>query len=231
MASEILEVLIEALELVFSGDPTFLEITTRSILISGTATLLSALWGAPIGMILGLKKFRGKTLLKSLFNALLGIPTVALGLILYLFLSRSGPLGFLQILYTPVGIIIGQSILITPITVSFVTSAIESVDPEIRDLARTLGASETQASITVLGESSGGFLLAVIASFNRAIAELGVALMIGGNIKGITRVLTTTIALETTRGEVVLAIALAIILLTIVSVLSLSINLIQRRRT
>ncbi|MCP8315599.1 MAG: ABC transporter permease, partial [archaeon] len=127
-------------------------------------------------------------------------------------------------------IVIGQAILITPITVSFVTSAIESVDPEIRDLARTLGASETQASVAVLGESSSGFLLAIIASFNRAIAELGIALMIGGNIRGITRVLTTTIALETTRGEVVLAIALAIILLVIVSVVSLSINLIQRRK-
>jgi len=230
MVSEIIEGLIEALKLIFSGDPTVLEITTRSILVSGTATFFSALWGVPIGMILGLKKFRGKTVLKSLFNALLGIPTVALGLILYLFLSRSGPLGFLQILYTPFGIIIGQAILITPITVSFVTSAIESVDPEIRDLARTLGASETGASLAVLGESSSGFVLAIIASFNRAIAELGVALMIGGNIRGITRVLTTTIALETTRGEVVLAIALAIILLTIVSVVSLSINLIRRRR-
>ncbi|MCP8316048.1 MAG: ABC transporter permease, partial [archaeon] len=127
MVSEIIEGLIEALKLIFSGDPTIVEITTRSILISGTATFLSALWGVPIGMILGLKKFRGKTVLKSLFNALLGIPTVALGLILYLFFSRSGPLGFLQILYTPVGIVIGQAILITPITVSFVTSAIESV--------------------------------------------------------------------------------------------------------
>ncbi|MCP8316673.1 MAG: ABC transporter permease [archaeon] len=230
MVSEIVEGLIEALRLIFSGDPTVVEITTRSILISGTATFLSALWGTPIGMILGLKKFRGKIVLKSLFNALLGIPTVALGLILYLFFSRSGPLGFLQILYTPFGIIIGQAILITPITVSFITSAIESVDPEIRDLARTLGASETRAFTAVLGESSSGFLLAIIASFNRAIAELGIALMIGGNIRGITRVLTTTIALETTRGEVVLAIALAIILLTIVSIVSLSINLIQRRR-
>lgn len=230
MVSEIIEGLIEALKLIFSGDPTILEITTRSILVSGTATFLSVLWGAPIGMVLGLKKFRGKTVLKSLFNALLGIPTVALGLVLYLLFSRSGSLGFLQILYTPLGIIIGQAILITPITVSLITSAIESVDPEIRDLARTLGASENQALVAVLGESSSGFLLAIIASFNRAIAELGIALMIGGNIRGITRVLTTTIALETTRGEIVLAIALAIILLTIVSLVSLSINLIQRRR-
>jgi len=230
MVSEIIEGLIEALKLIFSGDPTVIEITTRSILISGTATLLSALWGTPIGMILALKRFRGRIILKSLFNALLGIPTAALGLILYLIFSRSGPLGFLEILYSPVAIIIGQAILITPITVSFVTSAIESVDPEIRDLARTLGASETQASLAVLGESSSDFILAIVASFNRAIAELGIALMVGGNIRGITRVLTTTIALSTTRGEVILAIALAIILLAIVTIVTLCINLIQRRR-
>lgn len=199
-------------------------------MVSGSATLLSGLWSAPIGILIGLKKFRGKAVIKSIFNALLGIPTVALGLILYLFFSSSGPLGFLDILYTPIGIVIGQSILITPILVSFVTSAIESIDPEIRDLARTLGASETKASLSVLGEASSGFLLAVVASFNRAIAELGVALMIGGNIKGITRVLTTTIALETTRGEIVLAIALAITLLIIVLGVSLTINLLQRRR-
>jgi len=230
MSFEILEGLFEALNLIFSGNPTLYDITTRSILISGTATLLSVVWGAPLAIILGLRKFRGKTIIKSLFNALLGVPTVALGLILYLLLSRSGPLGFLDILYAPIGIIIGQAILITPITVSFITSAIESVDPEIRDLARTLGASETRASISVVEESSSGFLLAIIASFNRAIAELGVALMVGGNIKGITRVLTTTIALETSRGEVVLAIALTIILLSIVIVVSFLINFIQRRR-
>ncbi len=230
MVSEILEGLIEALKLIFSGDPTVIDITTRSILVSGAATFLSALLGIPIGLIIGLRSFRGRTALKSLFHASLGIPTVALGLILYLFFSRSGPLGSLDILYTPVGIMIGQAILITPITVSFVTSAIESIDPEIRDLARTLGASETQASVAVLRESSNGFLLAIVASFNRAIAELGIALMIGGNIRGITRVLTTTIALETTRGEVVLAIAMAMILLTIVALVSLVMNLIQRRK-
>jgi len=127
--------------------------------------------------------------------------------------------------------IIGQAILITPITVSFITNAIESVDPEIKDLAKTLGASETEASIAVLKESMSGVALAVTASFNRAIAELGVVLMVGGNIAGFTSVLTTTIALETNKGEIALAIALAIILLLIVSTVSIAVNLIQRRRT
>jgi len=156
---------------------------------------------------------------------------VALGLILYLFFSNAGPVGFLRLLYSPTAMIIGQAILITPITVSFIISAIESVDPEIRDLAKTLGASETEASIAVLRESMSGVVLAITASFNRAIAELGVVLMVGGNIAGFTSVLTTTIALETSKGEIALAIALAIILLLIVSALTLTVNLIQRRKT
>ncbi len=208
---------------------TILEIILRSIVISGTATLLSALWSAPIGIFLGLRKFRGRFIVKGLFNALLGLPTVTLGLLLYLTLSKAGPLGFLHLLYTPLAISIGQSILITPIMVSFVTNSIESVDPEIKDLAKTLGASEPQASLAVLRESKSGFLLAITASFNRAIAELGVAWMVGGNLVGRTRVLTTFIALTRNTGDFAPAIALGIILLMIVSAVSLTINFLQRR--
>lgn len=230
MVTEIVEGLIKALELIFSGNPTVIEITARSVLVSGSATLLSVLWGIPIATALGLYRFQGRFVLKGMFNALLGVPTVTLGLILYLFLSKSGPLGFMSILYDPLGIIFGQAILVTPIVVSFIASAIESVDTEIKDLAKTLGASEFEASMAVLKESLSGVVLAITASFNRAIAELGVALMVGGNISGRTSVLTTTIALETNKGNIALGIALAIILLLIVSTLSLSINLIQRRK-
>ena len=184
-----------------------------------------------MAVILGLKRFRGKFLIKGFFNALLGIPTVALGLVLFLFFSNSGPIGFLRLLYSPTAIIFGQAILITPIMVSLITSAIETVDPEIKDLAKTLGASETEASIAVMKESTNGVALAITASFNRAIAELGVALMVGGNIAGFTSVLTTTIALETNKGNIELSIALAMILLLIAFALTISINLIQRRRT
>lgn len=207
-----------------------IEITIRSILISGAATLLAALWGIPLGVLLGLKKIRGGLLIKGVFNAMLGMPTVALGLVLYLFFSRTGPLGFFHLLYTPLAIIIGQSVLITPITVSFVTSTIETVDPKIADLAKTLGASETQASIAVLRESVNGVLLSVISSFNRAISELGVALMVGGNLRGLTRILTSSIALETARGELELGIMLTIIMLSIVFILNFAVNLIQKRR-
>ena len=210
---------------------TILEITLRSIAISGTATLLSALWGTPIGILLGLKRFRGRFAIKGLFNALLGLPTVTLGLLLYLILSKSGPLGFLHLLYTPIAISIGQSILITPIMVSFVTNAIESVEPEIKDLAKTLGASETQASLAVLRESKSGFLLAITASFSRAIAELGIALMLGRNLVGKTRVLTTFIALTIDTADFAPAIALSIILLIMVSAVSLTINFLQRHNS
>jgi len=229
--NEIIEGLLKALQLIFSGDPTVVEISLRSILISSSATMLSVLWGLPVAAMLGLRRFRGRFLLKGFFNAMLGIPTVALGLILYLFFSNTGPVGFLRLLYSPTAMIIGQAILVTPITVSFITSAIESVDPEIKDLAKTLGASETEASIAVLKESINGVVLAITASFNRAIAELGIAYMVGGNIAGLTSVLTTVIALETNKGNIELSIALAIILFLIVFALSITMNMIQRRRT
>lgn len=163
--------------------------------------------------------------MKGLFNAFIGIPTVALGLYLYLVLSRSGPLGYFGFLYTPYGIIIGQCVLVTPIIVSFTTSALESVDPDLRTLAKTLGASGMQIDAVVLREAFWGVVLAIIAAFNRAFAELGVAMMLGGNIRNLTRVLTTAIALETARGEIALSIALSFILLGIVMSLSIAINL------
>lgn len=212
----------------FLQDPIF-QITIRSLHISGTATLLSVLWSLPLGIIVGMKTFPGKQLVKGIFNALLGMPTVALGLILYLLFSRSGALGFLHLFPSPQAIIIGQAILVTPIIVSLTTSAVESVDPEIRNLAKTLGASEVEASLTVLRESIGGVVLAIIASFNRAIAELGVALAVGANLRGETQVLTTVIAMEVNRGNIEYSIQLMIILLAIVFTITILTNLLQRR--
>ena len=228
MVSTIVEGLVKALELIASGDPTLIDITLRSVSISGLATILASCWSLPMGVFLSLGSFRGKSLLKGLFNVLIGLPTVTLGLVLYLLFSRSGPLGFLQILYTPAAIIIGQAILITPIIVSFVANSIEAIDPEIKNLALTLGASDYKANLTVLSESLSGIILAITASFNRAIAELGLALMLGGNIRGVTRVFTTTIALETNRGEISLGISLAILLLGLVGVVNILVNLVKR---
>jgi tungstate transport system permease protein len=175
-----------------------------------------------------LRNFPGKRALKGLFNALIGVPTVTLGLYLYLLLSRSGPFGYFQLLYTPFAIIIGQCILVTPIVVSFGTSAVESVDPDLRALAKTLGASGIQTDILILREGFWGVALAILAAFNRAFAELGVAMMLGGNIRNVTRVLTTAIALQTAMGEIALSIALSIILLGIVLSLSLVLSLARR---
>jgi len=208
--------IIKALQLILSGDPTLYGILFRSLFFSGIAVILATLWGTPIAMLLALRDFRGKTIVKTFFNSLIGIPTVVLGLTLFIIFSKGGPLGSLGLLYTPGAIILGEAVLVTPILISIATSAIEAVDPEIMNLSKTLGASESQASIAVLREALNGVLLSNIASFNRAIAELGVALLVGGNIAGLTDVLTTAISRYTARGELDLAIALGILLMIIV---------------
>lgn len=211
----------EALQLIFTGNAALYGVVYRTLLFSGVAVILATLWGTPIAMVLALKNFRGKTLVKTFFNSLIGIPTVVLGLILYLVFSKGGPLGFLGLLYTPAAIILGEAILVTPILISITINAIEAVDPDVMVLAKTLGASDSQALLVVLKEALNGFLLGNIASFNRAIAELGVALLVGGNIVGLTDVLTTAISRYTQRGELDFAIALGFLLLLIVFAINL----------
>jgi len=217
----------KAFQLIFSGDPRVIDVTLRALYVSSLATVIAILFGIPIAMLLALKNFRGKLLIKGIFNTLLGIPTVALGLFLFIIYSKAGPFGFLGLLYTPTAMILGEAILVLPIIVSLATNAIEAVDPDIMNQAKTLGASESQASLVVLKEAFAGVLLAGIACFNRAIAELGVAQMVGGNIAGWTEVLTTSISLETQKGNIALSIALAIILLAIVFGITITLNLLQ----
>jgi len=217
--TDIFSGIIEAFRLIVTGDPEILGIVSRSLFFSGTAVILAILWGTPFALLIALKEFHGKTIIKTILNTLIGLPTVVLGLILFLIFSRGGPLGFLGLLYTPAAIILGQAILVTPILVSIGVSAIESVDPEIMNLSKTLGASESQAQISVLKEAANGIILSDIASFNRAIGELGVVLLVGGNIAGggfRTDVLTTAISRSTQINEIGLAIALGILLMSIV---------------
>ena len=217
--ADILGGVAEAFRLIVPGDPDLYGIFLRSLFFSGTAVILAILWGTPIALLIALRDFRGKTIIKTFINALIGLPTVVLGLVLFLVFSRGGPLGFLGLLYTPGAIIIGQAILVSPILVSIGVSSIESVDPEIMSLAKTLGASESQAQIAVLKEAFNGIVLSDIASFNRAIGELGVVLMVGGNIAGgglRTDVLTTAISRDTQINEIGLAVALGILLMVIV---------------
>lgn len=228
MFETIFEAISQAIRLILSGDQEVFSITLRSISISGFATLLSCLWGLPIAIVLGISSFPGRRFIRGFFNAMLGIPTVALGLILYLLLSKSGPLGIFRLLYTPLGISIGQAVLITPILVSFTCSAIESIDIEIRDLAKTLGASRLQTNFAIMQEAIWGIVLSIMASFSRAFAELGIAMMIGGNIRYVTRVLTTSITLETARGEIAFSIALAMILMLVVFSITFLLNFLRR---
>jgi tungstate transport system permease protein len=224
----IIEGIIQAVKLILTGDREVFSIAALSLYVSVAGTLLACVWSIPTAVVLAVRNFHGKRILIGVFNAFIGIPTVALGLYLYLLLSRAGPLGYFRLLYTPNAIIIGQAALVTPIVVSFATGALESVDPDIRTLARTLGASNNQTYSVVIKEAFWGVLLAILAAFNRAFAELGVAMMLGGNIRNLTRVLTTAISLETARGDIPLSIALSFILLGIVMTLSITINLARR---
>jgi tungstate transport system permease protein len=221
VTANIVDGVIRAFQLIFSLDPEVYRITGLSLYVSGLAVVLATLWSIPFATFLGLKTFRGKKFIRGSFSAFIGIPTVVF--------SRSGLLGFFGLLYTPLLIIIGQSILITPILISFITSAIEAIDTDLRDLARTLGSTEIQASLSILREASGGVILAILAGFNRAFAELGIAMMVGGNIYLRTRVLTTAIALETGKAEISQSIALGVILVGIVYILNITISYLRKR--
>ena len=228
MADPIIQAFEEAIKLIFSGNPEVFAVVFRSIYASGLGVILACLWGIPIGIIIGLYSFRGKWVIKGFFHAFIGIPTVALGLLLYLLFSKQGTLGFLHVLYTVNGIAIGQAILITPIIVSFTTSALGASDVQIRDLARTLGASDITTNLAVMRETIWSIALAVVAAFNRAFGELGIAMIVGGNIFQQTRVLTTSIAVETTQGQFPVAIAYGLLLITIVIAITMTINLAEK---
>jgi len=226
----IIDGLTQGVRLILTGDREVMQIALRSLETAAAATGMAALVGMPIGVVIGLGSFRGRGFLKTLFNALVGVPTVTLGLFLYILFSRSGPMGYLQLLYTVPGIAVGEAVLVTPLVVSFVASAVEARDVGVRDLTRTLGASEYESSLAVLREAWSGVSLALVSSFNRAFAELGIAMMIGGNIEGLTRVLTSAIALQNTMGEFGLAFALSFILLIVVLSLNFLIAYLGRER-
>jgi tungstate transport system permease protein len=236
MADIIVPALQEAIKLISSGNPEFYATIYRTIYVAGVGTLLACVWSIPIAMCLGLYNFRGKWFIKGLFNALIGIPTVALGLLLYLLLSRQGEFGFLNLLYTVNGIAIGQAILVTPIIVSFITKALETADIQLRDLAKTLGASSLKTNLAMMRETFWSMVLAITAGFNRGFGELGIATIVGasllgnGTLFGGTRVLTTSIALEINFGKFDVAMAYALILMSIIVVLALTISLVERVR-
>jgi tungstate transport system permease protein len=225
----LLQGFIEALKLIFHLDLTLFGIIVLSLKVSGSALVISTAIGLPAGAVLSLKRFPGRDLAISGVNTLMGLPPVVVGLFVYLLLSRKGPLGFMGLLYSPTAMVVAQTILALPIVTALCHSAIVYVDPIIRQAARTLGATPGQETFAVIHEARYGILSAVIAAFGRVMAEVGAILIVGGNIAGYTRVMTTTIALETDKGNFELALALGIILLTISFIINAALHGVQKR--
>ena len=223
---DIAQGMMQAVNLIVTFDPAVMQIAALSLYISLSATVIAALISIPLGGFIHFREFYGKRALIVVIQTLYSVPTVVVGLLLYLMISRSGPLGFLGLLFTPEGMILGQTILIMPIMVGLVISALSGVDKSISDTLVALGATGFQKILQIVIEARFAILSAVVLGFGRAIAEVGVAMMIGGNIRGFTRVLTTAITLETGMGEFGLSIALGIILLIIALIVVVILNII-----
>jgi tungstate transport system permease protein len=216
----ILEALRNAIELIVSLDPTVFEFARRSVVIAGVSTLIAAVLGIPVGVMIAEHEFRGKRAVVVVLNTLLALPTVVVGLVAYTILGRGGPLGPLQLLFTVPGIIIGEVFLILPIVTAFTMTAVSRTDRDVRKTALAMGADRFQALWIVFRESRFGVAAAVIAAFGRVISEVGVATIIGGNVARFTRTLTTATVWNVDMGNFSLALALGLVLLGI----SLSIN-------
>jgi tungstate transport system permease protein len=219
----------QAFLLMIRCDRELAEIIARSLAVSGAALAFATLLGLPAGALLGMKRFRGRGAAVSLAHTFMGLPPVVVGLFVYLLLSRRGPFGFLGLLYTPSAMIIAQTILAFPIVVSLCRTAVANVDPLIRRAALSLGASRGQAALTVIHEARFGIYAAVTAAFGRVMAEVGAILIVGGNIAGHTRVMTTTIALEADKGNFELAMALGIVLLLLSFCVNAALYVFQRK--
>jgi tungstate transport system permease protein len=224
---EIYSGLLRALELIAALDPQVVEITTRSLFISLSSAFLAGIICIPLGGIIEFRQFWGKRALINVIQTLYSLPTVTVGLLVFLLISRSGPLGGSNLLFSPAGMIFGQAILVSPIMIGLTITALAGVSPQIKDTARSLGATEMQIIVTIIKEARVAVMAAVLLGFGRALSEVGVAMMIGGNIRGYTRVLTTAIALETSMGNLELSMALGIILISISLVINLLLNRIQ----
>jgi tungstate transport system permease protein len=208
--------------LIATGDPDLWAIVLLSLQVSIFAVLLASIVGMPLGAALAVARFPGRRPVAVLLNALMGLPPVVVGLVVYLVLSNSGPLGVLQLLYTPTAMIIAQFILVTPIVAALTRQSVEELDAEYSEQLRSFGISRLSSVPTLLWDARFSLLTAVLAGFGRAIAEVGAVIIVGGNINHVTRVMTTTIALETSKGNLALAMALG----TILVVLAIAVNVV-----
>ncbi|KUK99322.1 MAG: Binding-protein-dependent transport systems inner membrane component [Methanoculleus marisnigri] len=225
----IVEGFIEAIRLIVTLNPQVVEITIRSLYISLTATFFAALIALPIGALIYFYEFRGKRAVVSTLQTLYALPTVIVGLLVFLFLSNIGPFGFLRLLYTPGGMIVAQTILIIPLLMGLTVAALSGIDRDKRYTITALGASRLQTVMTIIAEARFAVMAGVLLGFGRAIAEVGTVMIVGGNIRGATRVLTTAIALNTSMANYSLSIALGIILLGVALGVNIVLSLVQRR--
>jgi tungstate transport system permease protein len=217
-----------ALQQIVTLDPQLLEIIGLSLKVTLTAVAIASIIGFAIGGVLAVYRFPGRGAVAAILNALMGLPPVVAGLIVYLLLSNAGPLGVLQLLYTPQAMIIAQVILVTPIVAALTRQTCEDLLEEYRDQLRSLGASSAKMVTTLLWDGRYRLITAVLAGFGRAIAEVGAVMIVGGNIDHVTRTMTTAIALETSKGDIALALALGMILLAIALAVNVALMGIRR---
>jgi tungstate transport system permease protein len=218
--NEILNSLGEAGRLIVGVDPKLAEIVLLSLRVSLTAVVLACILGLPLGAAIAVGRFPGRQALIVVLNALMGLPPVVVGLLVYLMLSRAGPLGELGILFTPAAMVVAQTILILPIVAALSRQVIEDAWQEYRELLGSLNAGQVTSALTLLWDTRFSLVTIVLAGFGRAAAEVGAVMIVGGNIDGVTRVMTTAIALETSKGDLPLALGLGIILITLVLALN-----------
>jgi len=210
------EPFVTAWQLVAAADARLAGIVLLSLRVSLAATAIACIAGMPVGALLAVGRFPGRRALIVLFNGLMGLPPVVVGLLVYLLLSRAGPLGSLGLLFSPGAMVVAQAILVTPIVAALTRQVVADAWAEYREQLRSLGAGRRRAAATLLWDGRFSLSTAALAGFGRAIAEVGAVMIVGGNIDGVTRVMTTTIALETSKGDLPLALALGFILITVV---------------
>lgn len=222
--------ILAALRLIATGNPEVLRITLLTLKVSATATFISLLLGLPLGVFLGLKNFPGRKVILSLVNAGMGMPPVVVGLWVSIFLWRSGPFGYLNIMYTPTAIIIAQAIIASPIIVGLTSAALQQTDPKLRLQIQALGTTRLQYITLLLKEIRFSIFAAIIAGFGAVISEVGASMAVGGNIKDQTRVLTTATVLEVSKGNFDIAIALSLILSLLAYFITLFLTHLQQKR-
>ncbi len=216
-----------AVGLIWSADPELVQIVGLSLKVSISSTLVAGCLGVPLGFVVGFNEFRLKRAVITVLNTLLALPTVVIGLFVYTLISRRGPLGMLDLLYTPGAMVIGQVLLILPVITAFTIAALSRVDKRYRRTAQTLGAGPLHTALVVFREARDAIVAAVVAAFGRVISEIGISMMLGGNARGFTRTMTTAMALEYDKGEFVLAVALGAVLLTISLLMNILLNYFQ----